>query len=123
MLRKFDHAGDFSADRGRSYTPFLLVTLRGPWGWVLFGVVWGLAIVGIALKFWFAGRFRVASTLIYIAMGWLFVLTVLHPLLLVLPREGILAAAGRRSFATPAARPSTCGNYACLITTPSGTSG
>ena len=56
LLRKFDHAAIFLLIAG-SYTPFLLVTLRGPWGWALFGTVWGLAVAGIALKFWFAGRF------------------------------------------------------------------
>lgn len=94
VLRKFDHAAIFLLIAG-TYTPFLLVTLRGPWGWTLFGVIWGLAIAGIALKFWFAGRFKVGSTLVYIAMGWL-VLTVLRPLLAVLPREGfwLLLAGG-----------------------------
>lgn len=94
VLRKFDHAAIFLLIAG-SYTPFLLVTLRGPWGWSLFGVIWGLAAAGIVLKFWFAGRFRVASTLIYVAMGWL-VLTVLRPLLVVFPREGfwLLLAGG-----------------------------
>ncbi len=75
MLRKFDHAAIFLLIAG-TYTPFLLVSLRGPWGWSLFGVVWGLAVAGIALKFWFAGRFKVISTVIYLAMGWLVVLAV-----------------------------------------------
>jgi len=75
VLRKFDHAAIFLLIAG-TYTPFLLVSLRGPWGWSLFGVVWGLAVVGIALKFWFAGRFKVVSTIIYLAMGWLVVVAV-----------------------------------------------
>lgn len=94
VLRKFDHGAIFLLIAG-SYTPFLLVTLRGSRGWSLFGLIWGLAVVGIALKFWFAGRFQVASTLIYIAMGWL-VLGVLRPLLVVFPRDGfwLLLAGG-----------------------------
>ncbi|MEO6873436.1 MAG: hemolysin III family protein [Opitutaceae bacterium] len=94
ILRKFDHAAIFLLIAG-SYTPFLLVTLRGPWGWSLFAIVWSLAVVGIALKFWFAGRFQIVSTLVYIAMGWL-VLTVMRPLLAVLPRDGfwLLLAGG-----------------------------
>jgi len=94
VLRKFDHAAIFLLIAG-SYTPFLLVTLHGPWGWRLFGIVWGLAVIGITLKFWFAGRFQLVSTLVYIAMGWL-VLLVLRPLLAVLPREGfwLLLAGG-----------------------------
>ena len=88
LLRKFDHAAIFLLIAG-SYTPFLLVSLRGPWGWSLLGVVWGLAAVGIALKFWFAGRFRVISTLIYLGMGWL-VLIAFKPLLAALPRAGFI---------------------------------
>jgi len=94
LLRKFDHAAIFLLIAG-TYTPFVLVTLRGSLGWTLFGVVWGLAVAGIALKFRFAGRYRLVSTLVYIAMGWL-VLTVLRPVLAVLPREGfwLLLAGG-----------------------------
>ena len=55
-LQKLDHAAIFLLIAG-TYTPFVLVTLCGPWGWSLFGVVWGLAIVGVVLKCWFAGRF------------------------------------------------------------------
>jgi hemolysin III len=87
VLQKFDHAGIFLLIAG-SYTPFLLVSLRGPWGWSLFGVIWGLAIAGVTIKFWFAGRFRVVSTLIYIGMGWLVVLA-LKPMLLAVPRGGL----------------------------------
>jgi hemolysin III len=87
LLRKFDHAAIFLLIAG-TYTPFVLVTLRGPWGWSLFGVVWGLAVVGVALKFWFAGRFRVVSTLIYIAMGWL-VMIAIKPLMAALPAGGL----------------------------------
>jgi hemolysin III len=87
VLQKFDHAAIFLLIAG-SYTPFVLVTLRGPWGWSLFGVVWGLAIIGVTLKFWFAGRFRLGSTLIYLAMGWL-VLVAIKPLLVALPVGGL----------------------------------
>jgi len=87
LLQKFDHAAIFLLIAG-SYTPFVLVTLRGSWGWSLFGVVWGLAAIGIGLKFWFAGRFRLVSTLIYLAMGWL-VLVAFKPLWLALPRVGV----------------------------------
>lgn len=86
VLRKFDHAAIFLLIAG-TYTPFVLVTLRGPWGWSLFGVTWGLAIAGVALKFWFAGRFRLASTLLYLGMGWL-VLVAVKPLAANLPRAG-----------------------------------
>ena len=75
LLRKFDHAAIFLLIAG-TYTPFLLVNLRGPWGWSLFGVIWALAGAGVALKFWFTGRFRVGSTLLYIGMGWLVMVAV-----------------------------------------------
>ncbi|MFZ5496775.1 MAG: PAQR family membrane homeostasis protein TrhA [Verrucomicrobiota bacterium] len=87
LLRKFDHAAIFLLIAG-TYTPFVLVTLRGVWGWSLFGVVWGLAAAGVALKFRFAGRFRVVSTLIYIAMGWL-VMIAIKPLMAALPAGGL----------------------------------
>jgi hemolysin III len=102
ILRKFDHAAIFLLIAG-TYTPFVLVTLRGPWGWSLFGVVWGLAVVGVALKFWFAGRFNVVSTLIYIAMGWL-VMIAIKPLMASLPAGGlILLVAGGLSYTGGAA--------------------
>ncbi|NCD34083.1 MAG: hemolysin III family protein [Spartobacteria bacterium] len=54
-----------------TYTPITLTALRGPWGWSLFGCVWGLAMTGVILKLFFTGRFRVLSTLIYLGMGWM----------------------------------------------------
>lgn len=65
-----DHAAIFVLIAG-TYTPFLLVTLRGPLGWSLFGIVWGLALAGIIFKLFFVKRFVLLSTLFYIAMGWL----------------------------------------------------
>jgi hemolysin III len=69
-LRIFDHSAIYLLIAG-TYTPFLLVSLRGPWGWSLFGVVWGLALAGVLFKFWFVERFAMLSTAVYIAMGWL----------------------------------------------------
>ncbi len=86
-LQKADHAAIFLLIAG-SYTPFVLVTLRGPWGWSLFGIIWGLAVAGVTIKFWLAGRFRLVSTLIYIAMGWL-VLVAIKPLAAALPAGGL----------------------------------
>lgn len=79
FLRKCDHAAIFILIAG-SYTPFMLVNIRSALGWSLFGVVWGLALVGIILKFWLTGRFRLLSTLIYVGMGWLIVIA-LQPML------------------------------------------
>jgi hemolysin III len=72
-LRIFDHSAIYLLIAG-TYTPFLLVSLRGPWGWSLFGVIWGLALAGILFKFWFVERFGILSTAVYIAMGWLVVI-------------------------------------------------
>ena len=87
ICRKLDHASIFLLIAG-TYTPFLLVSLRGPWGWSLFGVVWGLCITGIVLKFFLAGRFRVLSTMIYILTGWLIVIA-FKPLCATVPVGGI----------------------------------
>jgi hemolysin III len=69
-LKVFDHAAIYLLIAG-TYTPFMIGALRGGWGWSLFGVVWGLAVVGIALKLVFTGRYRLLSTSMYVAMGWL----------------------------------------------------
>lgn len=74
-LRVFDHAAIYLLIAG-TYTPFLIDELRGGWGWSLFGVVWGLAVAGVGFKLVFAGRFRVVSTVVYVAMGWLALIAV-----------------------------------------------
>jgi hemolysin III len=68
VLQKLDHQSIYLLIAG-SYTPFCLVTLRGVWGWSLFGVVWGLAVIGSLQEFW-AGRARILSVVIYVVMGW-----------------------------------------------------
>ncbi len=93
-----DHAAIFLLIAG-TYTPFCLATLRGPWGWSLFGLVWGLAALGIALKAVFGPRLRWLSTLVYVAMGWL-VLIALGPLSRALPAGGLLALFGGGVFYT-----------------------
>jgi hemolysin III len=69
VLRQLDYCAIYLLIAG-SYTPFTLVSLRGPWGWTLFGVVWGLAMIGIVQELLFAKGARVLSLLIYVAMGW-----------------------------------------------------
>jgi hemolysin III len=75
VLRKFDHAAIYLLIAG-TYTPFTLVSLRGPWGWSLFGVVWGLAVFGIVQEIWLARGARIFSLIIYIVMGWIAVIGV-----------------------------------------------
>ncbi len=86
-LNIFDHASIYLLIAG-SYTPFVLVTLRGPWGWSLFGVVWTAAIAGIFFKLYFTGRFELASTIAYVLMG-LVVLVAIKPLIDRLPLPGL----------------------------------
>ena len=70
VLQKLDHCSIYLLIAG-SYTPFALVSLRGAWGWSLLGVVWGLALLGIAQEIWWARGARVLSLVIYVLMGWL----------------------------------------------------
>lgn len=74
-LKVFDHCAIFVLIAG-TYTPFALVGLRDSGGWILFGVAWGLALLGIVFKLFFTGRYKKLSTAIYIAMGWMVVFAV-----------------------------------------------
>lgn len=74
-LKVFDHCAIYLLIAG-TYTPFTLVGLRGAWGWTLFGLVWGCAVSGVVFKCFFTGRFRLVSTLCYVAMGWLAMIAV-----------------------------------------------
>jgi len=71
-LKIVDHSSIYLLIAG-TYTPFLLVNLRGPWGWSLLAVVWSLACLGILFKLWFVDHVPRTSTAVYIAMGWLVV--------------------------------------------------
>jgi hemolysin III len=88
VLKIIDHSAIYLLIAG-TYTPFLLISMRGPWGWSLFGIIWGLALVGVVFKVFFAGRFKLLSTLVYIGMGWMAVVAI-RPLYLGLPRGGLL---------------------------------
>jgi hemolysin III len=87
-LRIFDHCAIYLLIAG-TYTPFLLVNLRGGWGWSLLGIVWGFAMAGIVFKFLFVDHFPFLSTVIYLLMGWLAVIA-LKPLLAAVPASGLL---------------------------------
>jgi hemolysin III len=87
ILRSLDHSAIFLLIAG-TYTPFLLVSLRGPWGWSLFGTVWGLAGVGIILKATHFNRVRTLSMILYLAMGWI-VIVAIKPLIAVLDSGGL----------------------------------
>lgn len=74
-LRQYAHAAVFLLIAGTA-TPFLLVSMRGPWGWSLFGVVWGLCTAGIVFQLLFGGRHRVISAVAYVLVGLLAVVAV-----------------------------------------------
>jgi hemolysin III len=88
VLQRLDHCAIYLLIAG-TYTPFMLVTLRGPWGWSLFGVVWGLALLGIVQEYVYAKGARILSLVIYVAMGWLIVIGI-KPLLAALEWNGFL---------------------------------
>ena len=88
VLKIIDHSAIYLLIAG-TYTPYMLVPLRGALGWSIFGIIWGCAIIGIILKAHFTGRFKVISTLAYIAMGWLIVGTI-KPLFHALGTSGIV---------------------------------
>ena len=70
FLKVVDHCAIFLLIAG-TYTPFLLVNLRGQTGWILFAVIWTLALIGIGLKAMYGHRFKLMRVGIYLAMGWL----------------------------------------------------
>jgi len=88
VMRFLDHSAIYLLIAG-TYTPFMLVNLRGGWGWTLFGLVWGMAAAGIVLKVWYVGKFPIASTIVYVAMGWVAIVAV-KPILAMVPVAGIL---------------------------------
>ncbi|MBN9424243.1 MAG: hemolysin III [Candidatus Accumulibacter sp. 66-26] len=97
LLRTLDHAAIFLLIAG-TYTPFTLVSLRGPWGWSLFGVVWGLALLGIALRLLLNGRLHGLVVALYLAMGWVVVIAVQPMLDRVAPGGLALLAGGGLAY-------------------------
>ena len=87
LFRLLDHGAIYLLIAG-TYTPFTLGVLRGHWGWMLLGMVWGLALVGLAFKATTGVRHEKISTGLYLLMGWL-VLLVIKPLWLAMPAWGL----------------------------------
>ena len=94
IFRVADHIAIYLVIAG-SYTPFLLGVLRGPFGWTLCAVIWGLAALGILHKLLLGMRFPHLSTAFYLAMGWLAVVAI-GPITRHVPSDGLawLAAGG-----------------------------
>src|SRR5690606_31997486 len=72
LFRIIDHISIYFLIAG-TYTPVLLITLEQSHGWLLFYIVWGIALFGVILKLFFTGRFEIFSTLLYLVMGWLII--------------------------------------------------
>lgn len=86
-LNIFDHAAIYVLIAG-TYTPFTLVTLEGTLGWVIFGLTWGFALIGIVLKLFYTGKYDKLSTIMYVLMGWQIVFAI-KPLLRNLASDGV----------------------------------
>jgi hemolysin III len=87
LFRLLDHGSIYLLIAG-TYTPFMLGVLRGHWGWVLLGMIWGLALIGLTLKAMTGVRYEKLSTGLYLLMGWLVVLAI-KPLWLAMPAWGL----------------------------------
>jgi len=88
LLQQFDHAAIYLLIAG-TYTPFMLVSLRGAWGWSLFGVIWSIAIVGMVFEFVDAKRYKKLSLWLYLGMGWIVVLAI-NPMLAQVEMGGLI---------------------------------
>ena len=88
VFRVFDHGAIFLLIAG-TYTPFTLGVMRGPWGWTLLGLIWGMALFGLTMKAVTGTRYRWLSMILYLSMGWLVVIAA-KPVLLRVPLPGIL---------------------------------
>lgn len=93
VLRVIDHCAIFLLIAG-TYTPFTLVNLRGPWGWSLLGVVWGVAFAGIVLTVVGGGRWPVLAVGLYVVMGWSILVAVKPMIGAIAPGGLVLLAAG-----------------------------
>ena len=92
ILRICDHSSIYLLIAG-TYTPFMLVSIRGKWGWSIFGVIWGLAIFGVIFKIMLTGKYRFLSTMTFLLMGWL-CLIALKEMIAGIPFGGMLWLAG-----------------------------
>ncbi len=96
VFKKLDHISIYLLIAG-SYTPFVLVSLNGAWGWSLFGVIWGLAVIGILLDCFSSDERRIIQLFIYVLMGWI-ALIAIKPLIESLTMAGFLWLLGGGLF-------------------------
>ena len=96
VSKKLDHISIYLLIAG-SYTPFVLVSLTGAWGWSLFGVIWGMAVIGILLECFSSDEPRIIQVIIYLLMGWI-ALIAIKPLIESLSMAGFLWLLGGGLF-------------------------
>ena len=87
-LRIVDHATIYVLIAG-TYTPYTLITLNGWVGWTIFGMSWGMALIGVILKLIYTGKYNVLSTLMYVFMGWMIIFAI-KPMIGNLPVNGLI---------------------------------
>ncbi|MCF6224833.1 MAG: hemolysin III family protein [Xanthomonadales bacterium] len=88
FFQKLDHAAIYVLIAG-TYTPVLLISMKGAWGYTLMGIVWSIAVFGVCFKFFFHDRFEKLSLFSYIAMGWIVVFAA-SELIIKVPTAGLL---------------------------------
>ncbi len=88
FFRILDHSSIYLLIAG-TYTPVTLVSMRSPWGWTIFGLIWAMAIGGITAKIFLIGKYRIVSVLLYVAMGWLIIIA-FKPMLQMVPKGLII---------------------------------
>lgn len=92
LFEILDHSAIYLFIAG-TYTPILFIVVQGALGWTLFGIVWGIATLGIVFKIFFVKKFLVISTIFYLLMGWM-ALFAIKPIVLTLPIQGTLFLIG-----------------------------
>lgn len=97
VLKILDHAAIFLLIAG-TYTPFTLVNLRGPWGWTLFGLIWGLAMFGVIFQTTLLRSWVAVSLALYVAMGWAVVMAIKPLVASVAPGGLVLLVAGGLAY-------------------------
>jgi hemolysin III len=97
IFARFDHAAIFFLIAG-TYTPFLMTSLRGPTGWWLFGVIWGMAITGAVIRTIYLMKFRKLMVIIYLLMGWMFLFAIVPASKVLSSESMMLLIAGGISY-------------------------
>ena len=88
FFRILDHSSIYLLIAG-TYTPVTLVSMRGPWGWTIFGLIWAMAIGGIITKIFLMGKYKIVSVILYVVMGW-FIIIAFKPMLQMVPKGLII---------------------------------